>query len=246
MANAYLESTTMLNYPHPDIQALIIDHGWRELPTYDAIGAIYTFVRDQIAFGYNSGDTITAAKVLKDGYGQCNTKGTLLMALLRAVGIPCRVHGFTIYNDLQKGAIPIWLFSLAPERILHSWVEVQLDGKWINLEGYIIDAEYLGSVQRSLADQCEAFSGYGIATPCLANPKVDWQGEDTYIQREGIADDFGIFTSPDEFYRGHQQPLGRLKSVLYRWVIRHLMNANVRRIRRKGIPQPKVPEPQLK
>lgn len=60
------------------------------------------------------------------------------MALLRAVSISNRVHGFTIHNELQRGAIPWYLFALAPERIVHSWVEVCLDGRWINLEGYIM------------------------------------------------------------------------------------------------------------
>ncbi len=39
---------------------------------------------------------------MKDGYGQCNTKGTLFMALFRSVDIPCRFHGFTIDKKLQK------------------------------------------------------------------------------------------------------------------------------------------------
>ena len=56
-------------------------------------------------FGYNIDDNISASKVLADGYGQCNTKGTLFMALLRACNIPCRVHGFTIDKKLQKGAM---------------------------------------------------------------------------------------------------------------------------------------------
>ena len=75
-------------------------------------------------FGYNQSDDIAASDVLADGYGQCNTKGNLLMALLRALAIPCRFHGFTIDQQLQKGAIPTYVFWLAPKYIIHSWVEV--------------------------------------------------------------------------------------------------------------------------
>lgn len=89
-----------------------------------------------------------ASRVLADGIGQCNTKGTLLMALLRAVGIPCRFHGFTIDKPLQKGAITGVAYRLAPQRIIHSWVEVLLDGRWLVLEGFILDAPYLASLQR--------------------------------------------------------------------------------------------------
>ena len=42
-------------------------------------------MRNDILFGYNSSDLLTAEEVLKDGYGQCNTKATLLMALFRGV-----------------------------------------------------------------------------------------------------------------------------------------------------------------
>mgnify|MGYP002241704325 CR=1 FL=1 len=50
----------------------------------------------------NVDDSIPASKVLKDGYGQCNTKGTLFMALLRACGVPCRIHGFTIDKKITE------------------------------------------------------------------------------------------------------------------------------------------------
>jgi hypothetical protein len=157
------------------------------------------------------------------------------MALLRAVGIPTRFHGFTIFNELQRGAIPNYIFSLAPKRIIHSWVEVYLDGRWLNLEGYIIDRQYLTKVQARFSDQCEAFSGYGIATQCLKKPAIEWQGEDTYIQRDGIADDFGIYSQPDDFYREHGSNLSGVKKLLFQYVLRHLMNNNVNNIRAQGI-----------
>lgn len=233
--NEYLAQTKMLDFNQPSIQTLITQQNWQELSHYDAIGAIYNYVRDDIKFGYNIDDRLSASLVLRDGYGQCNTKGTLLMALLRAVGIPTRFHGFTIFNELQRGAIPNYIFSLAPKRIIHSWVEVHLDGRWLNLEGYIIDRQYLTKVQARFSDQCEAFSGYGIATQCLKKPAIEWQGEDTYIQSDGIADDFGIYSQPDDFYREHGSNLSGVKKLLFQYVLRHLMNNNVNNIRAQGI-----------
>ena len=72
-----LLETPMLDFNHPQIQSLIQQRKWRKLPPYDAIGAIYNYVRDEIHFGYNADDRLPASRVLKDGYGQCNTKGTL-------------------------------------------------------------------------------------------------------------------------------------------------------------------------
>ena len=80
----YLESTCMLDYHTQNIQKLIEERKWKELPEYERIKAVYDFVRDEILFGYNVDDTVPASRVLRDGYGQCNTKGTLFMALLRA------------------------------------------------------------------------------------------------------------------------------------------------------------------
>ncbi|NOI74445.1 transglutaminase family protein [Vibrio coralliilyticus] len=234
-SNNYLQETSMLDYMHPHIQSLVEKKEWKKLSQYDAIGAIYNYVRDEVRFGYNKDDRLAASEVLRDGYGQCNTKGTLLMALLRAVGIATRFHGFTIYNELQRGAIPNYLFKIAPDRIIHSWVEVYQEGRWINLEGYILDNDYLQQVQNRFASQNDSFSGYAIATKCLSNPNVDWKGQDTYIQSEGIADDFGVFSQPEDFYSVHGSNLSGIKKVMFRYIFRHLMNWNVNKIRTNGI-----------
>jgi hypothetical protein len=135
--HSLLTATPLLDLHHPDVEALVARRGWRTLSPYDRIGAVYDFVRNEVAFGYDEGDELPASRVLADGIGQCNTKSTLLMALLRAVGIPCLFHGFTIDKRLQKGAITGLAYLLAPQRIIHSWVEVSLEGRWIALEGCI-------------------------------------------------------------------------------------------------------------
>ena len=143
----YLEKTAMLDLDNDDIQKLIQQRGWRSMGEYERIRAIYDFVRDEILFGYNTDDGIPASKVLKDGYGQCNTKGTLFMALLRACGVRCRVHGFTIDKKLQKGAMTGFVYKNAPDDIFHSWVEVCCEGKWYELEAFILETAYLRQVQ---------------------------------------------------------------------------------------------------
>ena len=120
----YLSETPLLDYGHASLRKLIQDRGWESLPTRQRIGAVYTFVRDEISFGYNAGDRIPASRVLADGNGQCNTKTILLMALLRGVGIPCRLHGATIHKQLQKGVVTALWYRLAPTNIVHSWAEV--------------------------------------------------------------------------------------------------------------------------
>ena len=69
MENEYLRETELLDYRTPSIQSLISDKGWRNLSEYDAIGAVYHFVKDEILFGYNRCDTLKASEVLSDGIG---------------------------------------------------------------------------------------------------------------------------------------------------------------------------------
>lgn len=229
----YLCSTPMLDFKTESIRALVQERNWDRLNTFDKIGAAYDFVSNEIKFAYNVSDDLKASEVLKDGYGQCNTKGTLLMALLRSLGIPCRLHGFTIDNQLQKGAIPGYLIPFAPKYILHSWVEVYFQGKWLDLEGFILDQAYLAAVQKKASNRKGPFQGYAIATTCLMKPEVQWNGKSTYIQKEGIYDDFGIFDKPDEFYLKHGTNLSGIKRRLYQIFFRHLMNWNVNRIRKR-------------
>lgn len=229
--NKYLQETKVLNFSHSSIQRLIKEKQWLNDNDFQRIQKIYNFVRNDIMFGYNTDDTISASQVLYDGYGQCNTKGTLFMALLRGVGIPCRIHGFTIDKKLQKGAMTGLIYKLAPRSIIHSWVEIQYKEHWYNLEGFILDSQYLKKLQDKFSDCKTDFCGYGAATDNFQNPQVEWNANDTYIQKEGISCDFGVFNSPDEFFDRHQQRLSPLKKWVYRNIGRKLMNRNVEKIR---------------
>jgi transglutaminase-like putative cysteine protease len=124
LSDPHLRATPLLDYYHSRIQELISERNWRSLSRKDAIGAIYKFVRDEIRFGYNETDALPASKVLQDGYGQCNTKSTLLMALLRAVGVPCVLHGATIGKHLQKGIVTGPWYWLAPRVVQFSLLSV--------------------------------------------------------------------------------------------------------------------------
>lgn len=227
----YLEATLLLDYYNKTIQELIRTKNWNQCDDFDKILRAYNYVRDEIKFGYNVDDAIPASKVLADGYGQCNTKLILFMALLRALNIPCRVHGFSINKELQKGALPVYLYKFAPKNIIHSWVEVYHNGNWYNLEGIIIDSQYLLKLQDKFPECKGRFCGYGVSVDNFKNTVIDWNGNDTYIQKESITEDYGIFDNPDELFSNYPQKLSYLKRFLYRHFGRHIMNRRVKKIR---------------
>lgn len=233
----YLKETKMLDYSSKNIQRLIQERKWNDIEEFERLKSIYTFVRDEILFGYNIDDNISASKVLEDGYGQCNTKGTLFMALLRACNIPCRVHGFTIDKELQKGAMTGIVYKNAPQNVFHSWVEVYFENKWYELEAYIIDIEYLRKLQRKNSYCTGAFCGYGVAVKDFKNLIIDFDRNNTYIQSEGINQDFGVYDSPDDLLKEHHQEMSVIKAFLYRNLGRHLMNRNVNKIRNLKFPR---------
>ncbi|MEN8239244.1 MAG: transglutaminase family protein [Actinomycetota bacterium] len=229
--NEYLSATPMLNFDDRAIADLVASRGWSRLDTHERIGAIYEYVRDEIEFGYNADDNVPASTVLSDGFGQCNTKSTLLMALLRAAGVPCRFHAATIHKRLQRGVVRgIW-YRLAPEEILHSWVEVQIGDEWIRLEGVILDKSYLDGLRSRVPDPTGPFLGCAVGTDSLLDPPIDWKGAHTEIQMTGVNGDLGIFDEPDTFYSAHGTNLTGIKTFVYQHLTRHLMNRRVGKIR---------------
>lgn len=215
---------------HPDVEKLIHQKGWLQLAEIERVKAIYHFVMHNILFGYNVDDYRKASLILKDGYGQCNTKAILLMDLLRYCHIQCRLHGATVDKSLQKGILSGMIYRLSPQEIIHSWVEVYIQGNWYACEGVILDKEYLLSIQKKYPHQ-KAFCGYAIAVKDLQTVDVNWSMNNTYIQKEAIVKDLGIYNTPDEFFQQYHQEINPLKQWLYRHIVRHYMNYKVKKLR---------------
>lgn len=226
----HLRRTPLLDYEHPAIADLVESRRWLELPIRERIGAVYAFVRDEIAFGYNASDDLPASRVLEDGYGQCNTKSTLLMALLRRVSVPCRFRGLTVHKKLQKGVLDGLAYLVAPREILHSWVEVFLDGRWLALEGVILDRPYLDGVRVTIADRGPLL-GWAVGVDDVATAPIEWKGDDTFVQKTGVVRDFGLFDDPDAFWAAQGTNATGVRAFLFERWIRPRMNANVARLR---------------
>lgn len=230
----FLKDTVMLNYHAQEIVDLIDAHKWADLNQFDKIGAIYDYVQNDIVLGYNKYDNLTATQVLKDRYGQCNTKATLLMALLRAVGIPCRLHGSKVTKVFQRSLMPKVMAKLAPPLIVHTWAEVFYNDEWLSLEGVITDKAYIAGLQKMFPSHSGKFFDYAVAVQDFGNLQIDWKSENTTVQQQALVEDLGVFDSPDDFYAEHKQEYRGLKKFAYENIGRNIMTKKVAKIRRSG------------
>ena len=79
----------------------------------------------------------------------------------------------------------------------------------------------------------EVLFGYNVDDAIPASRVLaDGYGQcNTYIQSEGINQDFGVYDSPDALLREHHQEMSPVKAFVYRNLGRHLMNRNVAKVR---------------
>lgn len=197
----YLKATHILNWHNKEIfgksQSLLTF----SLSPTEKLRQLYTFVAS-LPLGYNSNDSIQASKVLKDGYGQCNTKVILLMAFSRAANIPCRVHCYRITKDAQRNRIPDWLFQFAPSHTLFTWPEFFVKGTWKELQEIV-------HIEQRAWDSCP-FDG------------AAWQLEP--LKREWIVRDDGVWPSQDDYFKKYHPTVHGWRAIGWHLVGRRALN----------------------
>ena len=141
------------------------------------------------------------------------------------------VIGFQLPMDVILEGVS----KLAPERIAHTWVEVFYKDKWIALEGVITDEAYVRGVKKRRPDKRGAFKEYAISVRDLHSLDLNWKGEDLFVQNTSVVEDYGVFESPDDFFKEHGQTWNMIKDFAYVHYGRKVMNRNVSRIRQSGM-----------
>ena len=234
--NEYLQATRLVNLDAPVVREAAARLVQGTATPREAALRIYHFCRDEIKFGYNRRDDIPASKVLRDGYGQCNTKSVLLVALLRVANIPARFHLAQVDKAVQWGVMPPLAYRFAPDKVTHTWVEAHLNDRWIVLEGVIMDKPYFLAARRLLLESGRPM-GYAIGLPpetladCADGSCIDWDGDsDVISQMTAVVADFGSAVDPEEFYRQHS--VTGLRGLLYERHASQEMTGRAERIRR--------------
>ncbi|MBM1558592.1 transglutaminase family protein [Sulfitobacter mediterraneus] len=196
---------------------------------------IFHFVRDEIRFGFPvNGDFVKASETIRLGYGQCNTKATLLLALCKAAEIPSRIHFSLITKDIQKGFFRGLAYWLMPKEISHSWIEVEIEGQWRRVDTFINDKTLFDAAKAKIK-QLGWTVGYSVALEdgeAGADLNLD---HEVYQQMAAVTDDHGTWDDPSFYYDSENY---RNRPDGFRmWVYRHLIGGINRRVEavRRGV-----------
>ena len=194
----WLTPTRLLDLDDPKLRIQVMRVA--QLATSDTQKAI--LIHDHIKslpFGCVAGfDHVPAAAVLKAGRGDCHTKGTLFVAMLRSVGVPSRLRFVTLSSAFLKGIIDV-----SHSTVTHAIGEVFLEGRWVQTDTYVADTPLEANAGVLLKAQGSSL-GYGIHV----NGSQFWDGRHhahaQYVQTDPESlplHDWGVAHDPEDFYR---------------------------------------------
>jgi len=202
----------------------------KETPLHK-LESIFYFVRDGIRFGFPpKWDEVRASQVIGYGLGYCNTKATLFQALSQAAGIPARVHFGLIDIRIMRGILPSFAFPFMPKAGGHSWIEVQLEGRWSPIDSYINDQAFYQRALKRLKASGAAI-GYSVSfiegkSSCEFN-----FGEKGFVHMGAVLEDHGVWEDPAEYFASDKYlRFNAIQATLYP-ALAVLSNRNVERIR---------------
>ena len=191
---------------------------------FDARGEVeklFYYVSDAIEFGFPpNGDLTSASETIRLGIGQCNTKGTLFLALCKAAGIPARLHFSLIDKEIQRGLFHGLAYRLLPPQLSHAWLEVEIDGTWRRIDGYINDAPFFDAAREALR-QRGWDTGFSVAGASGEASIAFAPEEESFVQMDAVVDDHGIWDEPAKYYRSpaYRNRPGLFRRLMYRLLV---------------------------
>ena len=207
----------------------------KNLSEIELIEYLYLYVRDEIKFDFlPEMDDLSADEVFKRKLGQCNNKTVLLFNMLKFFKLKVGAHFSTIDREIHRGFFPAWLLVFTPKEIGHSWIEVEVNGKAVILDGYINDQElYRGA--RIVNRYKEWETGHSVAEgECGSSSEFSLEGNN-FVQMSAVKKDLGVTTQPLEYLRSSKNPnqVNLIKKFFYRLALSG-MRRRVLKVRRLG------------
>jgi hypothetical protein len=225
----------LADYDHPLVKETAERLTQTEITLRGKLEQIFHFVRDDILFAFpDDGDFVKASDTIRLGYGQCNTKATLFLALCKAADIPARIHFSLITKDIQKGFFTGLAYWLMPQDISHSWIEVEVEGKWRRIDTFINDLPLFNAAKAEIKRRGWSV-GYSVALKdgeASADLNLD---QEAFQQMAAVSEDHGTWEDPSAYYADtkYKNRPGRLRIWFYRRLIGGI-NRGVERLRTTG------------
>ncbi len=131
----YLTSTYFFDYESEEIQEIIVEYKNTSLSQKEKTKLLYLKIRDSWRYyPYSlsfSKKNYRASEISKKSKGHCVDKSILLIACLRGLGIPARIHLAKVKNHI--GVERLTEKFGTNELTNHGMVNVYIEGKWIKL-----------------------------------------------------------------------------------------------------------------
>jgi RND superfamily putative drug exporter len=181
-----LARTAFCDHEHPAIRQALA-HVSTLAPSGDptsVAAAAFEFVRDEILYAFGPWG-LPASATLADRRGTCTNKANLLIALLRAAGIPAAYGVMRVNAREYFGVIaPPWLTRRASPESVHVYAAACLNGRWIKCDG---------STDADLAARTSHF--------CKQTRLIEWDGRRDsldFLDERHVHADLGLFADIDE------------------------------------------------
>lgn len=213
----------LADYEHSLVQSTSHELTDGSMTAEEKVEKLFGFVRDEIRFYFpEEGDFVKASETITSKRGQCNTKGTLFLALCKAVGVPARLHFPLISKEIQKGFFTGFGYWMMPKEISHSWIEVRIDDKWHRIDAYINDTHLHEAASKELGRRGWK-TGFSVSkSDSKSEPSSEFRlGTEQFEQMAAVTGDHGVWDEPSDYYatdKYHNRP-GRVRLLIYRLII---------------------------
>lgn len=224
----WLLDTPLLGLNHPKIRLLAMRLTQLQPGTRQKALACFEYIR-AMPFGcLPDCNSVPALTVLQRKRGDCHTKSTLFVALLRSIGIPSRLRFFTLRADFLRGVI-----DLGQLPIEHCCVEVLVNEHWVAVDSHVMDLPLANAALGRLKKENRRL-GYGMHV----SGSTSWDGVGQAFAPFSANDadslplrDWGPFDDPLQFYlsvpgkQGRLALMGRVNWMLGTRLINHRVSA---------------------
>ena len=184
-----------------------------------------------LPFGCVAGfDHLPAGAVLKSGRGDCHTKGTLFVAMLRCAGLPARLRFVTLSGAFLHGII-----DLGPSTSTHAVGEVYLQGHWVQIDTYVTDS-FLDAQAYDMLSLQNRSTGYGIHLQGnrFWDGLQNAHGQFTEFDPASMPlHDWGVSNDPEGFYSSREHPQLKMGWLMRaKWMVAaSVVNSRVNKVR---------------